>query len=172
MHFNMDHCLIPRHQSHKHYGKVNGARAQDEFLLSTFLNTDGFSHQCIDVQDFIALLECLLYFCAPSPKKVGSGRPLLYTKLNLVALWNIWRCSRNAGWMSDKLQCPQESSVKRADRCQRRSLRQNTTKGDAAEASRWLGSLGHIPRVWSMVELSPVLYPFLFFRHLLCKTTP
>lgn len=159
MHFNMDHCLIPEHQSHKHHGKVNGMRAQDEFLLSAFLNTDGFSHQCIDVRDFIVLLEHLLFLC-PFSEKVGPGRPLFHTGLNLAPPWNVWQCSRN-GWMLDKLQCPQESSVKHADRCQRRGLRQNTTKGDTAEASWWLGSLGRIPRARSMVELCSVLYPFL-----------
>lgn len=53
--FNMDHRLIPHHQSQQHYGKVNGIRARDEFLLSSFLNTDGFSHQYMDLQDFIVL---------------------------------------------------------------------------------------------------------------------
>lgn len=58
--------------------------------------------------------------------------------------------------MQDKSQCPWESSVKQADRCHRRSLRQNTTKGDTAEASWFLGSLGHIARGRSVVGLSPV----------------
>lgn len=63
--------------------------------------------------------------------------------------------------MQDKLQCPQDSSVKQADRCQRRSLRQNTTKGDTAEASWCFGSLGHIQRGQSMVGLSQFCNLFL-----------
>lgn len=59
--------------------------------------------------------------------------------------------------MRDKLECPQESSIKWEDRCQRRNLGQNTTKRDTAEASWWLGSLGPIPRDWIDPSLSASL---------------
>lgn len=49
---NMDHCLIPCHQSQKHYGNVNGIRVQDEFLLSGPLSADGFPHRSIDSPKF------------------------------------------------------------------------------------------------------------------------
>lgn len=60
--FNMDHCLIPCRQSQKHYGNVNGTRVQDEYPLSNFLNSDGFSpsaHRRLRI--LTALVSHLLY---------------------------------------------------------------------------------------------------------------
>lgn len=65
--FNMDHSLIPCHQSQKHYGNVNGIRVQDESLLSNFLNTDGFSHHGIDIRKFYRACGTTAVFVLHSP---------------------------------------------------------------------------------------------------------